>query len=79
MFTRQKLMVGAIALGAMTCSAAALTSPYGVKVGVLNCTVDSGWGYVLGPSKDVHCAYHPYHGADDYYVGSISKFGVDIG
>jgi outer membrane protein OmpA-like peptidoglycan-associated protein len=46
---------------------------------VLTCNVDGGWGYVLGSSKDLRCRYHPNHGDDDRYVGSISKIGVDIG
>jgi outer membrane protein OmpA-like peptidoglycan-associated protein len=68
--------------GAALCALSLASSPanaLGVKVGVLTCHVDSGWGYVLGSSKDVSCAYHPNHGMDDYYRGSISKFGVDIG
>jgi hypothetical protein len=51
----------------------------GVKVGVLTCNVDSGWGYVLGSSKDVRCNYVPNKGFGEHYVGSISKVGVDIG
>jgi hypothetical protein len=51
----------------------------GVKVGVLTCHVSSGWGFVFGSSKDVRCNFAPSHGYGERYVGSISKFGVDIG
>ena len=51
----------------------------GVKVGVLTCNVDSGWGYILGSSKDVRCNYAPNKGFGEHYVGSISKVGVDVG
>jgi hypothetical protein len=51
----------------------------GVKIGVLTCNVDSGWGYILGSSKDVRCNYVPNKGFGEHYVGSISKVGVDIG
>lgn len=68
-----------IAACAIAFVTAADAAPHGVKVGVLTCNVDSGWGYVLGSSKDLRCRYHPNHGEDDRYVGSISKFGIDIG
>ncbi len=69
----------ALLLGAVLFGVAAQAAPHGVKIGILTCNVDGGWGYVLGSSKDVRCRYHPNHGEDDRYVGSISKIGVDIG
>ncbi len=51
----------------------------GVKVGVLTCHVSSGWGFIFGSSKDLHCNFSPSHGYGERYVGSVSKFGVDIG
>ena len=51
----------------------------GVKVGVLTCNVDSGWGYILGSSKEVRCNFVPNKGIGEHYVGSISKIGVDVG
>jgi hypothetical protein len=51
----------------------------GIKVGVLTCNVDSGWGYILGSSKDVRCNFVPNKGYGEHYAGSISKVGVDIG
>jgi outer membrane protein OmpA-like peptidoglycan-associated protein len=69
----------ATALAALALSQPSAAAPDGIKVGVLSCNVASGWGYILGSSKDVTCTYHPNHGEDDRYTGSISKFGVDIG
>lgn len=51
----------------------------GVKVGVLTCHVASGWGFILGSSKDLRCSYQPEGRGPEHYIGSISKFGVDIG
>lgn len=51
----------------------------GVKVGVLTCRVSSGWGFVVGSSKDLRCDFSSGNGIDERYVGSVSKFGVDIG
>lgn len=49
-----------------------------VKVGVLNCHVSSGWGFIFGSSKDLNCEFTGNSYAERY-VGSVSKFGVDIG
>jgi hypothetical protein len=51
----------------------------GVKVGVLTCQVDPGWGLVLGSSKTMSCSYTPDEGVGDFYTGKITKIGVDIG
>lgn len=66
-------------LSAVMATAAANAAPHGIKVGVLTCNIEPGWGYVFGSSKDLHCRYHPNLGHDDRYTGSISKFGLDIG
>jgi hypothetical protein len=60
----------------------ALTAPAsadGVKVGVLSCHVSSGWGFIFGSSKDLRCNYAPVRGFGERYVGTVNKFGVDIG
>ncbi|MSP93906.1 MAG: DUF992 domain-containing protein [Alphaproteobacteria bacterium] len=51
----------------------------GVKVGVLTYNVESGWGYILGSSKDIRCSYVPNGGSPERYMGDISKVGIDIG
>lgn len=52
----------------------------GVKVGVLTCHVSSGWGFIFGSSKDLHCNFSPSgRGFGERYIGSVSKFGVDVG
>ena len=33
----------------------------------------------LGRPKICRCNFHPDRGAGEHYIGSISKFGVDIG
>ena len=57
----------------------AAAEPIGVTAGLLNCDVGSGWGMVLGSSRAVSCVYTPTSGTPQRYVGSIKKFGVDIG
>ncbi|MBI1329785.1 MAG: DUF992 domain-containing protein [Alphaproteobacteria bacterium] len=64
--------IGTVAGFAMPAEAA------GVKVGVLTCHVESGWGFVFGSSKDMRCTYKG-SGRNEHYMGTINKYGVDIG
>jgi len=51
----------------------------GVQAGFLTCHEASGWGFVFGSSRDLTCIYEPKTGLKYHYVGTINKFGVDIG
>jgi hypothetical protein len=74
-----RLMMGtAVAAAGLMLASAADAAPHGVRVGDLTCNVASGWGFVFGSSKDLHCTYRG-NGHAEHYTGSISKFGVDIG
>ena len=66
------MAVAALAFGAPA-------SADGIKVGVLTCHESSGWGFIIGSSKDLRCNFSPNHGDPEHYVGTVSKFGVDIG
>jgi len=75
-----RLMIGAaIAAASLATASAANAAPHGVRVGDLTCNVASGWGFVFGSSKDLHCTYRGSSGHREHYTGSISKFGVDLG
>ncbi|MGH7779902.1 MAG: DUF992 domain-containing protein [Candidatus Binataceae bacterium] len=50
-----------------------------VRTGYLTCHVAAGWGFIFGSSRDLKCAYAMQPGYTEYYTGSISKFGADIG
>ena len=50
----------------------------GVKAGVLTCNVGGGSGFVFGSTKELGCTFSG-NGRVEHYVGTISKFGVDIG
>ena len=49
-----------------------------VEVGVLTCTVRGGTGFIVGSTKELRCRFNK-PGRDEFYHGSISKFGLDIG
>ena len=78
MKTNIRLMLGVAAAATVLALAPAQAAPHGVRVGELTCNVASGWGFVFGSSKDLHCTYRG-NGHREHYTGSISKFGVDIG
>jgi hypothetical protein len=51
----------------------------GVKVGVLNCRIEAGVGFIIGSSKEVDCVFKRSGGGREYYTGTIGKLGLDIG
>jgi hypothetical protein len=78
MFSRLGVVLGALGL-VMGGLAFGTPAQADVRVGVMTCDVDSGFGYVLGSSRDLHCTFVPAAGAPEHYAGTISKFGVNIG
>ena len=77
----RKLAIAICALG-LSAGTAILATPaqaQGVKAGALTCNVASGFGFIFGSSKAVNCTFSPNGGPPQHYVGSIDKFGVDIG
>lgn len=53
----------------------------GAQLGVLDCVIEGGAGFIIGSSKDISCTFKP---ADttfkpEAYFGVVNKFGLDIG
>jgi len=74
-----RLMLGAAIAVAGLATASAANAAAGVKVGELTCNVSSGFGFIFGSSKDLHCTFRPSGRPREHYVGTVNKFGVDIG
>lgn len=51
----------------------------GIKIGVLNCDVEGGVGYIIGSSHGVDCIFQGTKGRVEHYTGTIGKLGIDIG
>ena len=69
-------VVAAVALPAPTMAQA----PNRTKVGTLTCDISAGIGMIIASKKNVTCMFTPSQpGPREVYVGSISKFGLDIG
>lgn len=52
-----------------------------VELGVLNCAVEGGSGFIFGSTKDLRCTFTPADRdrLEETYFGVISKYGLDIG
>jgi len=51
-----------------------------IRSGLLECDVSGGFGWIIGSQKSVACVFTPDRpGPQEYYVGAITKFGLDIG
>lgn len=51
-----------------------------VELGLLSCVVEAGSGFIIGSSKRLSCSFDPAAGRQtERYVGTVKKFGLDIG
>lgn len=50
-----------------------------IKLGTLTCDISGGIGMIVTSNKTMACTFAPSKGGNEVYVGSISKFGLDIG
>jgi hypothetical protein len=76
--TRYAFVFAAAVAGLTMLSAGQAQAQARVEVGVLTCTVRGGTGFIVGSTKDLRCRFNR-PGRDEFYFGSISKFGLDIG
>lgn len=49
------------------------------RLGTLSCVVAGGVGMIIASNKSVECQFVRPTGPVEKYVGSIGKFGIDIG
>jgi hypothetical protein len=77
----KKFAILAASAAILTMSFAAQAQESGVELGLLDCTVEGGAGFVVGSTKDVKCTYTPADTtfAPEGYFGVINKFGLDVG
>jgi hypothetical protein len=51
-----------------------------VEIGLLDCVVEGGTGFVVGSTKELSCIFAPAGGRPpEPYFGVVKKFGLDIG
>ncbi len=73
------IIVSTVALAVLAGPALAQQSAP-AKVGTLNCDISGGIGMIVASKKQVTCMFTPSAaGPKEVYVGSINKFGLDVG
>jgi hypothetical protein len=78
MFFPQRLIALA-ATGAALCLAAP-TSALAYREGALDCRVGTGVGFVITSTRALNCVFRSNRGgAPERYVGTIRRFGLDLG
>lgn len=75
------LLIAAASATMLAVMPSANSQTKGMELGVLDCKVDGGAGFIIGSTKDVLCTYRPADKnlAPENYHGTISKIGLDIG
>ena len=48
-------------------------------IGVLRCNVSGGVGFIITSDKALACTFEPQQGAPEHYLGTIKRFGLDVG
>lgn len=53
----------------------------GIELGLLDCQVEGGTGFIIGSTKNVRCTFQPADRsfAPETYFGVIRKIGLDVG
>lgn len=60
--------------------ASAAQAQSGVTLGSLTCLSEGSTGYIIGSSENVACTFEAVGGSgSETYVGTLDKFGLDIG
>src|SRR5262249_51320069 len=76
---KAKILVAALLTAGMLIAPSAQAARGGVRVGTLSCNVAPGWGHVVASNRNMNCLYRPYHRGAERYVGTLSRYGVDLG
>jgi hypothetical protein len=71
-----KRLLVAIALSAGLASPAAAAR---VEVGMLDCVVAGGAGFIVGSTKELTCTFSAPGKPKELYLGTVRKFGLDVG
>lgn len=72
-------LVAALSTTLVASNAYAVDEAKSTKLGVLDCTVEGGFGLLLGSSKKMDCEFVHSDGSVEVYTGKINKLGLDVG
>jgi len=71
------ITAGAAAIAALAAASGAQAQSR-VEVGVLTCSAAGSTGFIIGSTRDIRCRFNR-QGRDEFYSGTINRFGLDIG
>lgn len=74
---KRQWLLGLSALATLGAPQAAAADP-SIKVGILNCSVSNGAGFIIGSSRRLDCVFQSGNRREPYF-GHINKFGLDVG
>lgn len=77
-FFRPKLSA-LLAGAALIALAGGVASAAPLRAGLLECNVAPGVGFIVTSSRALSCVFKPRRGLREYYAGTISRFGLDLG
>lgn len=77
----RRIIAAAVLAVASGLAAPATAQDSGIELGVLDCAIEGGTGFIFGSTKDLSCTFNPASTtfAAETYSGSVSKYGLDIG
>lgn len=74
------MKIAAISLIALSSAGQAMAEESkSTKLGVLECTIEGGFGLLVGSSKKASCSFTHTDGTEELYTGKLSKLGLDVG
>jgi hypothetical protein len=73
------IMRATIVVAGLVTASLVRAEPADKKVGELTCGVASGFGYIFGSSRKLHCTFRVSGHPDENYEGTLNKFGIDVG
>jgi len=77
MQTPTRTILAVLALSAMLAPPTAAQAR--VELGILDCHVAGGAGFIIGSTKDLSCTFSPAGRPPETYFGVVRKFGLDVG
>lgn len=74
-------MIITLAVASAVVVPATASAQEGVELGLLDCVIEGGTGFIIGSTKDISCTFKPADSANapETYFGVVRKYGLDIG
>ena len=75
---KRTILMAAAAAAFLTIPAAAQQR---TEIGMLDCLIEGGAGFIVGSQKDLACTFTPADRSQpaEAYTGTVSKIGLDVG